>query len=166
MRKKVFLLILLATLTALPSLIHAESFAITNYTFSWTVAEAGHVTLKILKEPSRSVVSLSSLGGRIAKIYLTGTQAEAVGKILAKAEDYYSKYKAKWDKGSSDVVKVGPYRVTFSSNRGAGDFAIKLDEDKMFSPVVHFSKESALEMAKHLQRAEEMISYVDKHIKL
>ena len=110
-------------------------------------------------------MSLSSMGGRIATIDLTGAQAEAIGKILAKAEDYYSKYKAKWDKGSSDVVKAGPYRVTFSSKAGADGFKIKLDQDKMFSSVVHFSKESALEIAKHLQHAEEMISYVDKRIK-
>ena len=165
MRKKALLLILLGTFTAFPSLSHAGGFTINDYTFSWKVAEAGHVTLKIVKDPSSTLVALSSMGGRIATIRMTGGQAEAVGKVLAKAEDYYRKYKAKWDKGSSDVVEAGPYRVTFSSNAAAEGFKIKLDQDKMFSPVVHFTKDTALEIAKHLQHAGEMVSYVDKRIK-
>lgn len=165
MRKKFLLLILLVALAAFPALSHARDFVIKDYVFSWEVTKIGNVSLKIVKEPSRTLVVLSSMGGKIATVYLTGGQAEDVGKVLEKTGEYYKKYKEKWDRGSSDVVKVGAYRVTFSSSEGVKDFKVTLDQDKLFSPMVHFTKESAPEIAKHLEYAEEMVAHVDKRIK-
>ena len=163
MRKKMFLILSVICLSGFVSLSNAADFVIKDYTFTWRVAETGHVKMAIQKQRGGIDVILRSMGGRLATLFLLPSQAKAIGEVLTKAEYYYSKHKKSKDLESKDTVPVGEYQVTFSSSQGE-DFEIRVNKPKIFSAAVLLTKEEALRICEYLKKAEEMAAFVDKRI--
>lgn len=174
MVKSVWMFALTVFLLMATPVSHAQEFSITDYSFVWNVADAGKVSLKIRKDPEGLQVVLSSLGGRLATLHLTPSEAKAVGQILAKTEEYHAgheKYYAQkkgtlvYENERSEKVDARNHQVTFHSSPKGKEFEVKVSERKTFSPTVLMSKEQALKMSHHLLKSPGMAEFVNARVK-
>lgn len=163
MHRKGFLIMTVVGLMVFASICLAEEFVIKDYTFTWHAVKVGDVKMDIQKRPDSLLIILSSTGGGFATLSLSPAQAETIGGLLGKTQDYYEKHKKSDDRKSEDVVQSGNYKVYFSSSQGK-DFQVRVQESKLFSAAVLLNRSEALKMVEYLGNAEEMAAFVDKRI--
>jgi prophage DNA circulation protein len=138
----------------------AEEFTVEEYDFEWIVAKSGDAKLSVEKTQEATVIRLSH---GMNSLSMVAKDAEAVGAVLAKTDDYWKKMKGS-DKDVRESVEGGKHVVTFWNSpkygfsvsvREAGSFAmssvsLKRDEAKLFAP--------------HMQKAQKMAAFVDRKI--
>lgn len=164
MFKKAIYIISVLFLTVPLSLSSAADLVISDYTFTWHVVKAGHVNMAVQKEEDSLMIILSSPGGRLGTLALSPAQAEAIGDVLSKTEDYYNKQKDSRDMKPLDTVPVGENEITFSSEQG-NNFEVRVQQSKLFSAAVLLNKNEALMISKYLKKSKEMALFVDSRIK-
>jgi len=165
MNKIKFTIAAMLCLTLLLPLSHAAQLSIDNYTFIWHVAKVGNVSFEIVKETNRTGVLLGSFGGKVSQLFISPAEGKAIAEALLKSEEYYEKYKKRVDGESSDSIKAGTFRVTFSSEESGRNFMVQIAEQKLFSLAVSLKKDEVADIANYLMKAEEMAAFVDKRIK-
>jgi hypothetical protein len=145
---------------------HAEEFAIKDYTFTWHVARTmiGGTTVEIQKTPEALVVIFGRTGIPLCALTVSPVQANAVGIMLKKTNDYYEAQKKSEDMTSTDSLTAHNCVVTFSSKQGR-NFEVRVKQDGSFGPVVLMEREEAIEAGKYLRQTEQMASFADKRIR-
>ena len=68
--------------------VNAEEPKIEDYIFIWHAAKAGDVAMDIEKTREKLQVVLKSPGGALARISATPSQAEVIGAVLKKTNEY------------------------------------------------------------------------------
>lgn len=144
----------------------AENYDIKDYTVTWRVAKVGFVKMAIEKENNRLFVILSSLGGRIATVYLGASEAKKIGDLLLKTGDYYEMLKKSDDSEPYKEIKGGTFRVVFSSSPGGKDFNVKVTKSSIIGPTALLTKEEALKIAEYLRNADKMTVFFNDRINL
>ena len=162
--KKAMVMALMFLVTSLVVPVHAEEYGIKDYTFTWHIIKYGGTTMEIQKTPEALVVILGQPTIPLCALTLSPVQANAVGELLKKTEDYYQIQEASDDVSSSDTLFLGSCEVNFSSKQGR-DFKVRVKEDKVFGPVALMTKDEAIEVGKYLRQAEQMAAFVDKRIR-
>ncbi|MCF8131030.1 MAG: hypothetical protein K9N10_21170 [Deltaproteobacteria bacterium] len=162
--KKGVLLVGMIFLGILAMPVHAEEFVIEDYTFTWHVVKFGGTTMEIQKTPEALVVILGRPSVPMCAVSLSPVQANAVGAMLNKTEDYYESQKKTDDPSSSDSLFSHNCEVNFSSKQGR-DFKIRVKQKEMFGPVALLERDEAIEVGKYLRQAEQMCSFADKRIR-
>ena len=144
----------------------AEESIIKDYTFTWHVARTmiGGTTIEIQKTPEALVVIFGRTGIPLCALTVSPVQADAVGIMLKKTNDYYESQEKSEDMTSSDTLTANNCVVTFSSKQGR-NFEVRVKQDGAFGPVVLMEREEAIEAGKYLRQAEQMASFADKRIR-
>ncbi len=144
--------------------VHAEEFTIKDYTFTWHIAEIGGTTMEIQKTPEVLVVVFGRLGMPLSSLTVSPVQANAVGEMLKKTDDYYETQKKSDDPTSSDTLSAHNCTVNFTSKQGR-NFEVRVKESGLFGSVVLMEKAEAVGMGKYLRQAEQMASFADKRVR-
>ena len=97
MNKKVLIFFLMIYITTVLPLAQGADFVIKDYKFTWNVSEVGNIRIQLEKEIARILVVLSGVGGKLGRISLYPTRAEALGEILAGAGAYHEKFTKRED---------------------------------------------------------------------
>ncbi|MCP4694094.1 MAG: hypothetical protein GY859_39025 [Desulfobacterales bacterium] len=175
-RNLISILVVIMALVA-ASAAGAEEFSVKDYEFVWKVAKVGGVSLALTKNPEGPALVMTGFGGGLATVALSPPDAEAVGKMLLKAGDYYDghqKYyndskdsnKGRYRKEYSETVAAGGHQVIFFSTPRGAKFIVKVGKAKTFASMVQMSKDDALKIGGWLVKAEEMTAYINSKIKL
>ncbi len=144
--------------------VQAEEYGITSYTFTWHVIKYGGTTMEIQKTPEALVVIFGQPSIPLCALTISPTQANAIGQLLKKTEEYYETQKKSDDVSSSDNLFSHNCAVNFSSKQGR-EFRVRVKKNEVFGPVVLMTKDEAVEVGKYLRQAEQMASFVDKRIR-
>ncbi|MCF8127939.1 MAG: hypothetical protein K9N10_05465 [Deltaproteobacteria bacterium] len=144
--------------------VHAEDFVIEDYTFTWHVVKYGGTTMEIQKTPEALVVIFGRPSVPLCALTISPVQANAVGQLLKKTEEYYEMQKKSDDLSSSDTLSANNCEVNFSSKQGR-EFRIRVKQKELFGPVVLMERDEAIEIGKYLRQAEQMASFADKRIR-
>jgi hypothetical protein len=152
-------------LSMVPVLTHAKDFVVESYDFTWNVAKAGDVVLEVKRDQDRIGVSLrNTMGRRLTTLFMSASEARAIGQILMKAEEYCKQAQDSKPRAPK-VVMAGDYRVTFTLVF-TNNFDIEVERHKMFSPSVRMSKGQALQIGKYMLEAKEMVAFLERRMKL
>ncbi len=143
---------------------HAEEFVIENYTFTWHVVKYGGTSMEIQKTPEALVVIFGQPSIPLCALTVSPVQANAIGELLQKTEDYYESQKKSDDLSSSNSLFSNNCEVNFSSKQGR-EFRIRVKQNDVFGPVVLMERDEAIEIGKYLRQAEQMASFADKRIR-
>ena len=145
---------------------HAEEFVIKDYTFTWHVARTmiGGTTIEVQKTPEALVVIFGRTSIPLCALTVSPVQANAVGELLKKTEEYYQLQKKTDDPSSSDTLTAHNCVVNFSSKQGR-DFKVRVKQNEVFGPVVLMEREEAIEAGKYLRKVEQMASFADKRVR-
>ncbi len=162
--KKIVVMLWLIFLCMSVAPVQAEDFVIRDYTFTWHVIKIGGTTLEIQKTPEALVVIFGRSGIPLCALTVFPVQANAVGDMLKRTNDYYEIQKKSEDLTSTDALFSHNCVVTFSSKQGRG-FEVRVKQDEPFSPVVLMEREEAMEIGKYLRQAEQMASFADKRVR-
>ena len=162
--KKAMVMVLMFFVASLVVPVHAEEYGIKDYTFTWHIIKYGGTTMEIQKTPEALVVIFGQPTIPLCALTLSPVQANAVGELLKKTEDYYQIQEASDDVSSSDTLFSNNCEVNFSSKQGR-DFKVRVKQDKVFGPVALLTKDEAIEVGKYLRQAEQMAAFVDKRIR-
>jgi hypothetical protein len=163
MKRKIILAIL-AFFALFAASAHAEEYGIKDYTFSWHIIKYGGTSMEIQKTPQALVVIFGQPMIPLCALTVSPTQANAIGEMLQKTEEYYEAQKKSDDVSSSDTIFSHDCAVNFSSKQGR-DFRIRIKKNEVFGPVVLLTRDEANEIGKYLREAEQMASFVDKRIR-
>ena len=164
--KKVIIITCMVFLGMFASYVNAEEFAIKDYTFTWHVAKTivGGTTMEIQKAPDALVVIFGRTSLPLSALTISPVQANGVGELLKKTDEYYQAQKKSDDPSSSDTLFSNNCAVNFSSKQGR-DFKVRVKQNEVFGSVVLMEKDEAIEIAKYLRQAEQMASFADKRIR-
>ncbi len=164
--KKMMMITCMVLLGMLVSRVNAEEFVIKDYTFTWHVARTivGGTTMDIQKTPDALVVIFGRTSLPLSALTISPVQANAVGELLKKTEEYYQSQKKSDDPSSSDTLTSHNCAVNFSSKQGR-DFKVRVKKNEVFGSVVLMEKDEAIEIAKYLRQAEQMASFADKRVR-
>jgi len=162
--KKAMVMALMFFVANLVVSVHAEEYGIKEYTFTWHVIKYGGTTMEIQKTPEALVVIFGQPTIPLCALTISPVQANAVGELLKKTDDYYRIQKESDDVSSSDTLFSHNCEVNFSSKQGR-DFKVRVKQNKVFGSVVLMTKDEAIEVGKYLRQAEQMASFVDKRIR-
>ena len=164
--KKVMLFVAMVFMGIFVSSVQAEDFVIKDYTFTWHVARTmiGGTTMEIQKTPEALVVIFGRTSLPLSALTVSPVQANAIGELLKKTEEYYQSQKKTDDPSSSDTLTSHNCAVNFSSKQGR-DFKVRVKLNEVFGPVVLMEREEAIEAGKYLRQAEQMASFADKRIR-
>lgn len=151
--------------TIIPALSHAKDFVVGSYDFTWNVASSGNLIFEIKRDQDRvGTVLRNRVGTRMNTLFMSGSEARAIGQVLVKAEEYAQQVEKSQPRTPKTVI-AGDYRITFtrvSSSR----FEVDVQRDKLFSPRVLFDKRQAVEIGKYMTDAEEMIAFLKRRMKI
>ncbi len=142
----------------------AMAFEVTKYDFTWNIAEAGKAALVIQKTPEAGTqVILKStqrmMGGDIK---LTTANAEALGKVFLKVDDYYNRMK---DKNSDTATeKVGDYKVLFSQSSSGFWITITPPNSLMGFGQISLDREGIKAVTQPLLEASERVKFFEERI--
>jgi len=140
----------------------AEEFTIQEYNFEWIVAKSGDAKLRVEKTQDATVIRLSNDMDTLAMV---PKDAEAVGAVLAKVDEYWKKMKGS-DKDMWESVEAGKYVVTFWNSPKYG-FSVSVKAAKHFAlSSVSLKRDEAKLFAPHMQKAQKMAAFVDRRIAL
>lgn len=134
-------------------------FAIEEFDFVWKVAAQGEDRLLIDKNQERVVVRLQ---GRMESITMTPADAEKVGSVLQRVDEFAAKYKAATG-DVSETIAAGEMQVRFSSSEKTG-FYLSVSSKRLSFSSVLLDRKSAKLFAPHLVKARKMASFVDARI--
>ena len=162
--KKVTLLACVVFVGMLVISVHAEEFIIKDYTFTWHVVKFGGTTMEIEKTPEALVVIFGRRSIPLCALTISPVQANAVGELLKKTEEYYQLQKKSDDPSSSDNLFSHNCAVNFSSKQGR-EFKVRVKQNEVFGPVVLMERDEAIEIGKYLRQAEQMASFADKRVR-
>ena len=164
--KKVMIITCMVFLGMFAADVNAEEFAIKDYTFTWHVAKTivGGTTMEIQKAPDALVVIFGRTSLPLSALTISPVQANGVGVLLKKTEEYYQLQKKSDDPSSSDTLFSNNCSVNFSSKQGR-DFKVRVKQNEVFGSVVLMEKDEAIEIAKYLRQAEQMASFADKRVR-
>ncbi|EFK09686.1 conserved hypothetical protein [delta proteobacterium NaphS2] len=162
--KKVMVMALMFFVASFVVSVHAEEYVIKDYTFTWHIIKYGGTTMEIQKTPAALVVIFGQPTIPLCALTISPEQANAVGELLNKTEDYYQIQRESEDVSSSDTLFSHNCEVNFSSKQGR-DFKVRVKQDKIFGSVVLMTKDEAVEVGKYLRQAEQMAAFVDKRIR-
>lgn len=143
---------------------HAEEFVIKDYTFTWHVVKFGGTTMEIQKTPEALVVILGRPSIPLCALTISPVQANAIGELLKKTDDYYQSQKNSDDPSSSETLSSHNCEVNFSSKQGR-EFKVRVKQNKVFGPVALMERDEAIEVGKYLRQAEQMASFADKRVR-
>ena len=145
---------------------YAEEFVIKDYTFTWHVAKTmiGGTTMEIQKTPEALVVIFGRPSLPLSALTISPVQANAVGELLKKTDEYYQQQKKSDDPSSSDTLSSHNCEVNFSSKQGR-DFKVRVKQNGVFGPVALMERDEAIEIGKYLRQAEQMCSFADKRVR-
>jgi hypothetical protein len=162
--KKGMVLVCMALLGVFMGSVHAEEFKIEDYTFTWHVVKYGGTTMEIQKTPQALVVIFGRPSVPLCALTISPAQANAVGELLKKTDEYYQIQKKSDDLSSSDTFFANNCSVNFSSKQGR-EFRIRVKQKEVFGPVVLMERDEAIEIGKYLRQAEQMASFADKRVR-
>lgn len=89
--------------------VSAKELKIEDYNFIWHAAKAGDVTMDIEKTRETLQVVLNTPGGALGRVSATPSQAEVIGEVLKKTNEYYDKQASSQDSKSEDTAPAGDY---------------------------------------------------------
>ncbi len=144
--------------------VYGEEFVIEDYTFTWHVVKYGGTSMQIQKTPAALVVIFGQPSIPLCALTVSPVQANAIGELLQKTEDYYESQKKSDDLSSSNSLFSNNCEVNFSSKQGR-EFRIRVKQNDVFGPVVLMERDEAIEIGKYLRQAEQMASFADKRIR-
>ncbi len=136
---------------------------IEDYIFIWHVAKSGDVVMDIEKTQKTLQVVLRSPGGALGRISATPSQAEMIGAVMKKANEYYDKQSNSQDSKSEDMVPAGDYKVYFTSKRGR-DFKVSVRGPKTFGGAALMGQEDAITLSEFMMKAKKYAALVNKKI--
>ena len=164
MYKKIALVVIsILFLVVFSTPVNAEEPKIEDYIFIWHAAKAGDVAMDIEKTREKLQVVLKSPGGALARISATPSQAEVIGAVLKKTNEYYDKQSKSQDSKSEDMAPAGDYKVYFSSSRGR-NFKVRVSGPKAFGGAALMGQEEAMTMSGFLLQAKKYAALVNKKI--
>ncbi len=143
--------------------VNAEVPKIEDYVFTWHVAKSGDAALDVEKTQDNLRLILRTPGGALGRVSANPSQAEKIGEVLSKTEEYYDNQVKSQDSKSEDMVPAGEYKVYFSSNRGR-NFKVSVRGPKAIGGAALMGKKEALTMSGFLLQAEELADLVNKKI--
>ena len=143
--------------------VSAKELKIEDYIFIWHAAKAGDVTMDIEKTRETLQVVLSSPGGALGRVSATPSQAEVIGEVLKKTNEYYDKQASSQDSKSEDMAPAGDYKVYFTSKRGR-DFKVSVRGPKTFGGAALMGQEEAITISKFLLQSKKYAALVNKKI--
>ncbi len=143
--------------------VSADEPKIEDYIFIWHAAKAGDVAMDIEKTREKLQVVLQSPGGALGRISATPSQAEVIGAVLKKTNEYYDKQSKSQDSKSEDMAPAGDYKVYFSSSRGR-NFKVSVRGPKAFGGAALMGQEEAMTMSGFLLQAKKYAALVNKKI--
>ena len=144
----------------------AENYTFKDYTVTWRVVKVGFVKMVIEKENNRLYVILSSLGGRIATLYLGASEAREIGELLLKTKDHYEMLEKSDDSDPYKEIKGRTFRIIYSSSPGRKDINVKVTKSSIIGPTVLMTKEEAIKIAEYLKNADKMAAFLNDRIHL
>jgi prophage DNA circulation protein len=138
----------------------ADEFTIEEYDFQWTVAKSGDAKLRVEKTQEATVIRLSN---DMNWLTMVPKDAEAVGAVLAKVDEYWQKMKGS-DKDMRESVEASKHVVTFWNSPEYG-FSVSVKESGRFAmSSVSLKRDEAKLVAPHMQKAQKMAAFVDRKI--
>jgi len=143
--------------------VSAEEPKIEDYIFIWHVAKAGDVSMDIEKTPKTLQVVLQSPGGALGRVSATPSQAEVIGEVLKRADEYHEKQSKSQDRKSEDLVTAGDHKVYFTSKRGQ-NFTVSVRGPETFGGAALMGHKEAVAMSAFLLQAKKLAALVDKKI--
>lgn len=164
MKKGMLLLACMVFLSIFVMPVHAEEFVIEDYTFTWHVVKYGGTTMEIQKTPEALVIIFGQPSIPLCALTVSPVQANAIGELLTKTDEYYESQKKSDDLSSSNSLFSNNCEVNFSSKQGR-EFRIRVKQKELFGPVVLMERDEAIEIGKFLRQAEQMASFADKRIR-
>jgi len=153
----------------------AEEFKLQSYQFVGDLADEGRVKIRIEKDPGGLTIVVSSTGGALASVAIHPSKAEAVGRVLAQAEDYYGRHQQYYSEKKnsstplyreeySETVKVDDYQVVFQSMPRGEDFSVKFGPARAFAPMALMTREEAVAVGKRLIQGEDLAEFINRHV--
>lgn len=162
--KKALVLITMLWMAVFAGSVHAEEYVIKDYTFTWHIIKYGGTTMELRKTPEGLVVIFGQPSIPLCALTISPAQADAIGELLKKTEEYYELQKKSDDPSSSDTLFSHNCAVNFSSKQGR-EFRVRVKKNEVFGSVVLMMMDEAIEVGKYLRQAEEMASFMDKRIR-
>jgi|SaaInl7_200m_RNA_FD_contig_71_57455_length_919_multi_4_in_0_out_0_2 hypothetical protein len=143
--------------------VDAKEPKIEDYIFIWHAAKVGDVVMDIEKTRKTLQVVLRSPGGALGRVSATPSQAEIIGEVLKKTNEYYDKQSQSQDSKSEDMAPAGDYKIYFTSKRGR-DFKVSVRGPKAFGGAALMGQEEAITMSGFLLQAKKFAALVNKKI--
>jgi len=141
---------------------NASAYTIEDYDFVWRVAKIGDVRLDVQKNPEGVFMSLGGPGGRLARLNIPASQAEAVAKVLDETGVHYDDQMTRQHPNMSETVSAGDYTVTFSSSRGK-NFRVEVRKSAA-GALVTMNKDQALKIATYLKDSRKLAQLVNERV--
>lgn len=135
-------------------------FQIKEFDFEWIVTKSGDAKLLVEKTHETTVIRLRQ---DMDSLSILPKDAEPIGIALSKADDFWAAMRGS-DKDVQESVEVGKYEVTFRHSPQYG-FSVWVQESgRYFMSNVSLDREAANLFAPHMQKAQEMATFVDQKI--
>jgi hypothetical protein len=155
---------LTAVLALTTSMAAAKEYVIDDYTFTWTAAESGDASLLLQKtHDSLKVILRKKLGYSFDSLYLSPDEAENIGQVLSRVNEFYKKQSgSKTD--TSDSVTVGDYIVSFDTSRKHGFSVIVRQTGRFSMSTLLLDRKEALGLSKELRDVKDKAAFVENSI--
>mgnify|MGYP001024445739 CR=1 FL=1 len=138
-----------------------QDYEIDEYTFEWLVDEVRNVKMEIRKEEDRVQVVL---GYDMKSLFLTPTNAEAIGRVLSTTDKYYLKMKDSPTK-VTEKVDAGDYYIQFQKSEESG-FNVFIAKPDDYFLSFSLDRKTALGLSKYLMESKAMIDFLNQKLKL
>jgi hypothetical protein len=141
-----------------------EELAIDRFHFTWTVVEAGKTQFLIEKDEKSTKAGMRHRGGLISggQISIALEDAEAVGIVLARTDEFFEKLKG--TKDQTERIKAGGMQVVFSTT-DTGDFQVEVSPKKWKRVFAILTRAEAKALAGPMKKAVKAGALLDQKIK-
>jgi hypothetical protein len=166
MFKKYLISALIVSFAVFFSSAYTQDFSINDYVFIWNVAKEGRAEVKVQKDPN-GVSILLGYGGGLGTIAIPPAEANAIGEILLKTEEYYGQFEKYFEerqhkitgKDFTKVEKIKDYEVWFYSEAKRKNFQVKISQAKAFKSMANLTKDEAVKIREHLMKSKKLAAY-------
>jgi len=156
--------ILVASIILTSLTVAGESFELSNWRFTWLVAEKGSVRIDLDLTPDRLTIDLRETEIMGDSLWLLPSEAAAIGRVLVSNTDKYWKAMKNAKQDMSKTLKAGKYKITYSQNVKYGfSVHIRPDEDFSMSSIM-LERDQAELLGSHLAKAEAMARFARENI--
>jgi hypothetical protein len=135
-----------------------EPFAITKFDFDWFVVESGEAKLVVNKTQDVTRIILRGGGMMGDWLWLLPEDAIAVGAALEDVDVFYAKMRNS-QSDASNTTDAGNCTVTFRFFKEYG-FSVGIKKKGQYNSL-SLDRSAAKAFAPHLQKAKEMVAYLD-----